>query len=199
MRVGFLGGTFDPIHFGHLNLALQMLEIHKLDEVIFCPTSLSPHKEEAPPISFKKHRKAMVEIAIAPIPQFSCLDLEIENEGPSYTIDTIRALKKQRHSDKIYLILGEDALFRLSEWKDVEELLELAPPLVGSRLLTLVKPLKFKAPIEEAVEKGMTPMPLMDISSTDLRKRLQAGLYCGHLIPLNVLDYISANKLYFMA
>ena len=192
--IGFFGGTFDPIHFGHLNLALQMIEKHRLTQILFCPAYISPHKQAKPPTVSKHHRKVMVTLAIEPIPEFHLLDWELEKEGPSYTIDTIRELKKRNPHQQIRLILGQDALKEFFAWKEVEELVHLAPPLVGSRQGTI--PSDLPPSIQEAVRAGMTQTPEMDISSTAIRERLGSGKYCGHLVPSKVLDYIHQNQLY---
>ncbi|MES2345788.1 MAG: nicotinate-nucleotide adenylyltransferase [Chlamydiota bacterium] len=197
MKIGFFGGTFDPIHFGHINLALELSEIYKLDQVLFCPTALSPHKNNAPPAAESSHRKIMVEMAIASVSHFAFCDLEINRKTPSFTVDTIRMLKEERARDQFFLLLGEDALTRLQEWKNIKELIEMAPPLVGVRVLdgnVLHKEISLE--LRELVKKGMTSIHLMDISSTYLRERLRLGLYCRHLMSANVLDYIYANKLY---
>jgi nicotinate-nucleotide adenylyltransferase len=197
MRVGFFGGTFDPIHFGHLNLALELSEAHQLDQVLFCPTGLSPHKNATPPKAESQHRKSMVEMAIASIPQFMFCDAEIERKTPCFTMDTIRILKELRAQDQFFLLLGEDALTRLHEWKDVGQLLEEVIPLIGTRIFANSASVQeLPLPIRLKVEKGVTPIHLMDISSTDLRERLRLGLRCDFLVPANVLDYIYANKLY---
>ncbi|NGX26234.1 MAG: putative nicotinate-nucleotide adenylyltransferase [Chlamydiae bacterium] len=193
-KVGFFGGTFDPIHFGHLNLALQILEIHKLDQIFFSPANFSPEKGESPPTAPKKARKEMVELAIEEIPEFTVIDIELEREGPSYTIDTIKLLQKQMPEVEFYLILGEDILKGLPRWKDVEKLLEMAPPLVGGRH-------KADSPdlpelIQKKIHKGRTPIPSMEISSTELRTLLHQKKYCGQWIPAKVLDYIHKHKLY---
>ena len=200
-RIGFFGGSFDPIHLGHLHLALQMLEIHQLDQVYFCPASQSPHKKETPPQADKEHRRAMVVAAIAPIPVFTFLDLEIQRNSHSYTIDTIRDLLARDEKEKIkkeyHLILGEDALQNFHLWKEFEELIHLAPPLIGSRAKAKdFLPKNLPAPVAAALKKGLTPIPLIEISSTDVRSRLGQGLYCGHLLPAKVWEYIVQNKLY---
>lgn len=195
--VGFFGGTFDPVHFGHINLAIQMLEAHKLDRVVFCPARYSPLKESQLPSASEEHRLNMVKLAISPIPQFILIDWEVQKEGPSYTIDVIRFLKKTTQDTEFRLILGEDSLVDLPRWKDVEALLSLAPPLVGSRHLYIENNLSLlPASMREWIKKGMTQIPIMDVSSTGLRERLFQGLYCGHLIPAKVLDYIQENQLY---
>lgn len=169
IKIGFFGGTFDPIHFGHIELAIWALETQGLDEVLFCPTSLSPFKADHLPHASAHHRLAMVKLAIESIPKMRVSDYEIGNQGPSYTVDTIRHLLKVNPAN-YHLILGEDALKGIGKWKEPDELLSLAPPLVGARALK--------------------------ISSTAVRERLKKRLYCGHLVPEKVLAYIYDNKLY---
>lgn len=193
-RIGFFGGTFDPIHFGHLNLAINILEKHHLDHIFFSPANFSPTKGDALPISPNWARKEMTQMAIEDIPQFSLLTLEMEREGPSYTIDTIKELIQQDPRAEFHLILGEDVLEGLPRWKQVEELLNIAPPLTGTRPGAKLPTLPLL--IREAVDKGKTDIASMDISSTDLRERLIQKKYCGHLIPAKVLDYIHTHELY---
>ncbi len=192
--IGFFGGSFDPVHFGHLNLAIQMLEKHRLSKILFCPAYVSPHKQGKPPAAPKHHRKAMAALAISPIKEFQLLDWELQQVGPSYTIDTIRELKRQHPQESIRLILGEDALKEFFAWKEVEELVHLAPPLIGSRLGTA--PADMPPVLHKAVLAGITKTSEMEISSTDVRARLALGKYCGHLVPAKVLDYIHQNQLY---
>lgn len=192
---GFLGGTFDPIHFGHLNLAIEMLEKHKLDRIFFCPASHSPEKIDQP-IASADQRFTMVRLAIEPISSFSVTNLELQRSGPSYTIETIRQLKMEYPEADFHLILGEDLLKGLTNWKDVEVLFQLAPPLVGSRHQSLSVTWKLFSRFKKKICEGFTPIPLLDISSSALRKRLKEGAYCGHLIPAKVLDYIERNHLY---
>jgi nicotinate-nucleotide adenylyltransferase len=163
--VGFFGGTFDPIHFGHITLAVQLMEAHKLDEILFCPAFCSPFKTASPPIATAEHRSAMLKLALD-LPQFKMTTIELDQGGCSYTIDTIRAL----HIQGIRLILSEEAALHLGKWKESEELIRLAPPLIGPREI--------------------------HISSTEIRARLKKRLYCGHLVPAKVLDYIHKHHLY---
>jgi nicotinate-nucleotide adenylyltransferase len=201
-KIGFLGGSFDPIHFGHIHLAIQMLEIHKLDQVLFCPAYRSPFKKNGSPKASEQHRLKMAELAVKDIKNFIICDEELKREGVSYTIDTIRHLQKnvedKNANKKFYLILGEDALSGLASWKDVEELFQLASPLIGSRLAStsLMPPLP--PFLEQKCKEGMTKMPLLEISSTEIRERLKKRLYCGHLVPAKVLDYIYENGLYYL-
>lgn len=194
LRIGFFGGTFDPIHFGHLNLALQIKEAHNLDQVFFSPANFSPEKKGSPPSAPKKARKEMVELAIRDIPEFTLLDVELEREGPSYTIDTIKFLKEKYDKAQFYLILGEDILPGLPQWKEVESLLTIAPPLVGGRP-GAVEP-ALPPDLDHKIQQGRTSIPSMDISSTELRELLHQKKYCGQWIPSKVLDYIHEHRLY---
>jgi len=201
-RIGFFGGSFDPIHIGHLHLAIQMAELHKLDEIYFCPTSQSPHKKETPPIAAKEHRRAMVTAAISPLPNFTLLDSELQKSEFCYTIDTLQTLIETDRLQKVkkknyFLILGEDNLNQFHTWKSVGDLVMLAPPLIGSRdQKSFARPKEMKPALFAVIEKGLTPIPTLEISSTQIRARLKKGLYCGHLLPAKVWDYIQQHKFY---
>ena len=187
MKIGFFGGSFDPIHIGHLHLAIELSEKHKLDEVLFCPTSQSPHKKHAPPIASKDHRRAMVTAAISPFPQFTFFDYELQKSESCYTIETIQYLTEKNPKDDFFLLLGEDSARTLTTWKEYIELLKLAPPLVGSRDKDFELPL---------LKKGWTSIPRIEISSTWIRDRIKQGKYAGHLVPCKVWDYIQSHDLY---
>jgi nicotinate-nucleotide adenylyltransferase len=163
--IGFFGGSFDPIHFGHIGLAIHLLEAHKLEKILFCPAFCSPFKTAAPPLASPAHRLAMLKLALDH-PQFEVISIELEREGSSYTIDTVRALKIKG----LRLILSEEAAAHLDRWKETEELVRLAPPLIAPRAI--------------------------DLSSTTIRDRLKKKLYCGHLIPSKALEYIHKHRLY---
>lgn len=193
--VGFFGGTFDPIHNGHIHLALSLLEKHKLSSVIFCPAAVSPFKSVAPPACSPHHRIEMVRRAIEPIPQFQLWDWQGNQPGPSFTIDAIRAFLQQ-YAVKLHLILGQDSLDGFSEWKEVEELIKIAPPLIGTRAGELPSLESLSQSSRTVIQKGLTEIPLMDISSTHLRRRLRDKLFCGHLIPEKTLKYILEHSLY---
>ncbi len=196
---GYFGGSFDPIHNGHINIALALKEKHQLDRVLFCPTSLSPFKIDAPPSAEASHRKKMVELAIEPLPFFSLCDHELNTSGPHYTIDTLRHLAEQNSKENIqyYILFAEDLLADFSSWKDYQEIVDIAIPLIGTRserepfLLD-----QYPEKVARALREGRTKINNMQISSTYLRKRLKEKLYCGHLVPAKVLDYIESNHLY---
>lgn len=136
----------------------------------------------------------MTRLAIEAFPQFTLSDLELERQGPSYTIDTIQMLMAKEPTAEFFLILGEDILRGLPRWKDVEKLLKLSPPLVGTRPGNGHIPLPEN--LESLIAPGKTPVPQMEISSTDLRERLAKKKVCSHLVPAKVLDFIEAEGLY---
>jgi nicotinate-nucleotide adenylyltransferase len=181
-KIGFFGGSFDPIHFGHLNLAVQMLEKGGVDEVLFCPTFCSPFKTKMPPIA-PHHRLEMLRLATAGVPGFRVSSLEIDREGTSYTIDTLRSLMGP--GIQYRLIVSQSTAAEFALWKEAEVLIKLAPPLIGLRGNDPVPP-GFSA----------ISMPLFDVSSTEVRERLKKKLYCGHLVPRIALDYIAKHRLY---
>lgn len=200
LKIGIFGGTFDPIHNGHLNLAFELMEKKHLDAIWFVPTQINPHKMDTPPTPME-HRLAMVELAIQGIPSFHLKDVERRLPSPSFTVETLRTFIAEEASNpsphKFYLLMGEDAVPGFIRWHLPEEVIRLATLLIGSRSCVWQTGLEdFSQPVREAVQKGLTPTRLMDISSTDLRRRLAHHLYCGHLLPGSVLEYIKQHRLY---
>ena len=198
-KYGFFGGTFDPIHFGHLNLAIQLKELCALDRVLVCPAMLSPTQPTKFPKASIEHRLAMTRLAIEDIPGFSLLDHEALRASPSYTIDTLQALISGQQNHVVYrLLLAEDTACSLEKWKDVKTLLDLAPPLVGRRYHVIPKELEHLPEfIRIKLQKGYCHIPIMEISSTLIRERIKKTFYCQHLLPRKVLDYIYAHRLYY--
>lgn len=197
-KVGLYGGTFDPIHYGHLNLAVELLELCGLDEVWFCPAQSNPHKTEDPAAQ-AVHRLKMIQLAIEEIPYFKVIDSEIKRPAPSYTIDTLKELKEQNPTTVFSLLLGEDSVSGFFRWREPLAILQLANVHVGSRTGE-VDSNRYGGEdqaILQAIRQGMTQTRLMDICSTMIRDRLGRGLYCGHLLPAKVIDYIKHNQLYF--
>lgn len=194
--IGFFGGTFDPPHFGHLQLAREMQKIYGLDEIWFCPAKINPFKEKSPPVS-GENRVKMLRLIAPEIPDSKIITIELEKEGLSYTIDTLKTLTSTFEKYRFRLILGEDAALDFSKWKDPLQIIELAPPLVGARSsLDFPKNIEGDKPILEALQKGWTPINFLEISSTEVRKRLKKGLDCSHFLPAKVLDFIMKNHLY---
>lgn len=195
-KVGLYGGTFDPIHLGHLNLALEIQEKHQLDEVWFCPAFLSPHKSAEEPAS-GAHRLAMVQLAIKGVPSFKAIAVEINRKGPSYTIDTLSHLVAQDPELEFFLILGADTIPSFYRWRQPEEIVNLAPLLIGRRTCELPEILPGGNPlIDDAIRQGITETRVLDISATDIRSRIKRGAPCLYLLPAEVLDYIYENGLY---
>lgn len=185
-KIGIFGGSFDPVHLGHLNLAISIKESCQLDEVIFVPANVSPFKAGTPPIAPPEHRLAMLKIATASIKEFTVVDWELREDGPSYTIDTVRKLS-QDPSSQLHLILGDDQVTSFHLWKEVDELMRLSPSLIGTR----------SSQDEKSLLQGQwVKIPIFDVSSTVIRERLSQKKYCGHLILSSVLDYIYQHHLY---
>ncbi len=196
-RVGIYGGTFDPIHFGHLNLAIEMLERQNLSEIWFCPAQINPHKRENAP-TLVQHRLEMVRLAIADIPQSQLIDIEAKKEGASFTFDTVKELVNQHPDIQFYLIMGDDAIPGFFHWHQPEEIVKLVSLLIGSRhpdSYDFKKQMNYPT-LVKAIQQGIVKTPLFDISATEIRKRVLRGQYIGHLVPSKVIDYIYQNQLY---
>jgi len=191
-KIGFFGGTFDPIHIGHLNLAVRIMELKGLDQVLFCPANVSPTKEATPPEAAANHRLNMLQLALEDVPNCDPYDGEILRPPPSFTIDTLHEIKGSLH-----LIVAEDTAYGFGKWKDIDQLLEIAPPFVGVRHGFDTKKLnQLSETIKLKVEQGMCNIPAVDVSSSEIRGRLKKRLYCGHLVQGKVLDYIHQNTIY---
>ncbi len=187
-RVGILGGTFDPVHHGHLIIAQAVRELRNLDKIIFVPSYISPHKQDIR-ASAPEHRVAMLKLSIEDIPYFDLTDYEIEKKGISYTIDTLHEIKK--HYDQIELIIGEDNFQTFNEWKSPEEIVKLVTLVVLRRRIKDNE--SYNAFIKRAV---FLETPVIDISSSAIRERVKKGLPINFLVPQNVLKYIYDLKLY---
>ena len=186
--VGVFGGTFDPIHNGHLITARAVLELRKLDKVIFIPASISPHKTSQVSTA-PEHRLAMLKTAIEGIPRFEVFDYELINKGVSYSVDTLRELKKSY--DNLELIIGYDHFLLFDTWKDPEEILKLALPVVLKRNVNVSANKGYY--LEKAV---LLDTPLIEISATDIRRRVESDLPINFLVPEKVMEYIYNFNLY---
>ena len=199
LKIGFFGGSFDPIHFGHLQLAKELMEAKDLDKVWFCPALISPHKLDQIPVPVE-HRLKMVRLAIEGCPAFEVIDAESQRKGPSYTIDTLRYLveKEKKEDNQLFLILSEEAVPGFFHWKNPEEIIKLAPLLIGTRSgpIDYRQLPKGREEIKQSIESGWVPTTPNPFSSTEIRKRLRKGEDCRGLLPKKVLDYIHQNNLY---
>lgn len=182
-RVGVFGGTFDPVHVGHLAIALAALETVPLDRVLFVPARRSPLKERGP-VAAPERRLAMLERATADEPRFSVSRAELDREGPSYTVDTLEALKGE---GRLFLILGADASADLGRWKDPERVRALATLVVARRPGSV-----------GGLPAGAIALdtPLMDISARELRARAAEARSLRYLVPDPVCRYIEEHALY---
>jgi nicotinate-nucleotide adenylyltransferase len=201
MRVGIYGGSFDPVHIGHVAVVVALSEAHFLDVVYIVPTSTNPHKNEWPQ-ALPLHRIAMLKKAFRGLSYCKILTLEAKSKTPSFTIDTIFALKekrKVRKQDSLFFLMGEDLIPEFHLWKRPEELVELAQPLVARRAMPGPLVCKGGSSIKAAIKKGLTDTPLFDVSATEVRERLASGRFCGHLLQESVLNYINKQSLYNVA
>ena len=183
-----MGGTFDPIHHGHLVAASEVAQSFGLDEVIFVPTG-QPWQKGA--VSPPEHRYLMTVIATASNPQFTVSRVDIDRPGPTYTIDTLRELKAEHPEDELYFISGADAIAQILTWRDADQLWKLAHFVAVSR------------PGHELNVTGLPTgdvslleVPALAISSTDCRSRVSRGFPVWYLVPDGVVQYISKHHLY---
>ena len=188
-KVGVFGGTFDPIHYGHLITAQSVWEIRKLDKILFIPAFISPHKSDVK-TSSPEDRLKMIKIAIEGVDFFDYSDIEIKKGGISYTVDTLSELKKKY--DEIEFIIGYDNIFEFHTWKDPDEIMKLAKIIVLKRKSS--HPPQFKDKYYNQAVFVQTRG--IEISATDLRERVKKGLPINFLVPPKVLEYIHNHKLY---
>jgi nicotinate-nucleotide adenylyltransferase len=196
-RIGVLGGTFDPVHFGHLSIAEEARVRLSLDEVLFVPARVQPLRQDDL-VSSPDHRAAMLERAILSNPHFQLSRVEFERPGFSYTVDTM-ALLRERHArgSEFFFILGSDALAELPNWKEPERLITLC------RLVVFQRPghdfdhrnLFLRFPL---LRERLIPLEVacLDISSTDIRRRVQQGLPIRYRLPEGVEEYLRSHRLY---
>lgn len=196
-KYGIFGGSFNPIHYGHLMICEYIKEEMGLDKVIFIPTGNPPHKELE---LSAEDRYEMVRLAISPNPDFEISDIETTRVKKSYTVDTIRELKKIYKEEKLYFLIGLDSLFQLKTWMKIGDLSQEIEFVVALRPGYLDKE-EVNKEIDFLRENFGTKInliktPLYEISSTDLRDRIREGKSLRYLIPKKVLDYIEESGFY---
>jgi nicotinate-nucleotide adenylyltransferase len=189
-RVGIMGGTFDPIHHGHLVAASEVASLFDLDEVIFVPTG-EPWQKSERRVSPAEHRYLMTVIATASNPRFWVSRVDIDRPGPTYTIDTIRDIGRQRPDAELFFITGADALAQILSWKEAEETLRRA------RFIGVTRP-GYELSVDHLPTDSVTllDVPAMAISSSDCRDRVAAGQPVWYLVPDGVVQYINKHGLY---
>ena len=198
MKIGVLGGTFDPVHLGHIKMAEEARDSLGLGEVIIVPAG-QPMSKSTERITPAKHRVEMLRLAVAGRPQLKVSSIEIERPGPSYTVDTIAALKKQYGSQaEIYFILGWDSLAQFADWREPERIIEMC-------YLAAVPRPGWPRPSLEDLEKDIPGIskkvvfidkPRLNISASGIREMAARGESIDRLVPGPVADYIKKHKLY---
>ena len=183
MRIGILGGSFDPIHHGHLILARAAKEELGLNRVLLMPANKSPHKTDTKPAT-AEDRLEMVRLAIEGEEGFEVSDVELRRPAPSYTVETLRELKKSHPQDEFVLLIGADNVATFDTWREPGEIRHLAQIAVLDRAGS------------GAAHDWPTVRRLVDISSTDIRARAADGLSIRYLTPQRVCDYIATHSLY---
>ena len=200
MRLGIFGGSFDPVHLGHLLLAEYCREQARLDEVWFLPAAVPPHKQNRA-MTADKHRLEMLRLAIGGHEQFILRTDEIERGGVNYTYQTLERIHNDRPDEELFFLMGGDSLHDLPQWRNPERICELAIPVVVSRPGS--PPVDFE-PLKEFVSderlyqirQHAVQMPLIGLSSTDIRARVQLGKSIRYQAPAAVVKYVETHGLY---
>ena len=185
MRIGVLGGTFDPIHLGHLAAARAAMDCQHLDRVLFIPTGVPPHRPATS--ADAEQRIEMVRLAIAGEKRFEVSDLEVRRRGLSYTVDTLRELRRQYPTDELFLVLGWDAAKLLSTWREPDEVRRLASLVIVTR--------PGSGP-PTGTSDIVCERPTPDISASELRRAIASGGRVTDMVPEAVAAYIARNALY---
>lgn len=186
-KIGIFGGTFNPIHIGHLYIAQMAVEKCQLDQVVFVPAARNPLKSTKGLVS-SKDRLKMTRLAIGKNPYFDVSDFEVRRGGKSFAIDTIRHFKEKYENDKLYFVIGGDTLETLSTWKDIEEINKLVTFVVLHRPGSELKKTPYRT--------KLIPLPGLNISSTYLRRKVRVGGTVSYLLPGPVRKYIKDKNLY---
>lgn len=196
-KIGILGGTFDPIHHGHLVAAQEAHVQLKLDQILFVPTGEPPHKPSQP-ISAARHRLRMVELAIAGKTHFGLSRVDVDRSGPCYTVETLELLRAEWGPGPIfYFIVGSDSLADIRTWHQPQRLIELCELTVVARPGVEIDLSQLEQTLPDLPERlHRVQMPLLGISSRDLRARVRGGQPISYLVPLAVEAYILENELY---
>ena len=200
MRIGIYGGSFDPVHYGHLLLAELCRETCELDEVRFVPAAIPPHKQDQGRAA-DEHRVEMLKLAIGGNPHFAVWDVELQRGGVSYTVDTLRDLRAEQPNDELFFLMGADSLFDLPNWREPAEICKLATITVvdrpGSREVDfdVLRDVATADRIEH-FKKNVVSMPQLDISSSGIRDRIASGKSIRYQTPRSVEQYLLTAKLY---
>lgn len=199
-RLGLFGGSFDPVHYGHLLLAECCREQAGLDQVIFLPAAVPPHKQDRP-VTPSAYRVEMLELAIAGHEHFCVSRYEADRQGVTYTVETLNYFRREFPEAELFLLLGADMFNDLPHWRQADEVCRLAFPLVARRAGAAEIDFSLLAPLVDperlqAVRRHQVEMPAIGISSTDIRRRVAAGRSIRYQTPRAVEEYIRTHGLY---
>lgn len=197
-KTGIMGGTFNPIHFGHLLLAEQTKEAMDLDEVIFIPSG-NPYMKSASGVLDKKMRMEMTSLAIEGHPYFRSSSIEVDREGPSYTYETLAALKRENPYNNYYFIVGADSLCSMETWKNPEQIFQnciITAAIRGDKKEQEIREVAKALTVKYHVDIRILPSRCIDLSSTEIRERIKKGKSVRYMLPEKVLEYIDAYQLY---
>lgn len=197
-KIGIMGGTFNPIHIGHLLLAERAMEEKGLDEVWVIPTGCSYMKMNVDVVSGEE-RYAMTKLAVADRDRIRCLDIEIKRCGYTYSYETLEQLQREYPEDEFYFIFGADCLFTIEKWKYPERIFRMCKVIAAVRNgSSIVEMEQKRKELEERFHAQITllPFPNLEISSTNLRERIRRGKSVRYLIPDAVIDYIEEKHFY---
>ncbi len=192
MKTGIFGGSFNPVHNGHLKIALDFKDKFELDRVLFIPNNISPFKIVLDDLAPAKHRLKMLEIVLKDYPSFEIEDFEIKRTGISYTSDTIRYLKQKYPQDKFMLLIGTDQASSFHKWKDFDYILRELVVVIANRNSN-VPPAELPPALNNAPKLNNE---LINISSSEIRDRIRKGQSIIELLPFEVAEYIVNNMLY---
>ena len=200
MRLGIFGGSFDPVHYGHLLVAETCCQQRKLDRVVFVPAAVPPHKQQWQ-LTSARQRLEMLELAIAGNERFEVSTIEVERGGVSYSVDTLSALAEEHPQATLFFLMGADSLCDLPTWREPQRLCQLAIPLVACRADTPEPDLSTLARLVDEdrlgeIRRHQVTMPIVEFSSTDLRRRVAAGESIRYRTPRAVQKYIETHGLY---
>lgn len=194
-RIGIMGGTFNPPHIGHQVCASEACDQLRLDRVIWVPAHTPPHKEVAAGAPSPEVRAELCRLATQDDPRFEVSEIEIERGGPSYTVDTLRALRSERPDDELIFIVGADTALSLPTWREPEEVSRLAALGIAGRQGVLRRDIVERL-VDLPVRLEFFDMPRVDISSSEIRRRLAHGHAIDYLVPTAVADHLRRADLY---
>ena len=198
-RIGVFGGSFDPVHMGHLTIAQDAVEQLELDRLIFVPAAVPPHKQDAK-LADSRHRLEMLRLATEANLRFEVSDMELQRGGVSYTFDTMMQIQAEHPGAELFFIVGLDSLTILHSWRNVDKLLELCTivPFArgGEDPVRVAEKIQLSSPLKQELLARLIRIHEIEISASEVRMRLAEGLSIRYLVPPEVEMYIAEHGLY---